>query len=31
VLVAEGDEVLGKALVKRLRDQGYVVDFVRDG
>jgi DNA-binding response OmpR family regulator len=31
VLVAEGDESLGKVLVKRLRDQGYVVDFVRDG
>ena len=31
MLVAEGDESLGKVLVKGLRDQGYVMDFVRDG
>jgi DNA-binding response OmpR family regulator len=31
VLVAEGDEALGKTLVKGLQDQGYVVDFVHDG
>ena len=29
--MVEGDEVLGEVLVERLKDQGYVVDFVRDG
>ena len=31
VLVAEDDEALGAVLARGLREQGYVVDLVRDG
>ena len=31
VLIVEDDEMIGESLVRGLSDEGYAVDWVRDG